>query len=542
MSRTARIEGEASPTTMHAAEPNRGTRQRAWLPLLLIAATLAVGIMIGTLVQRGAGAEDQAAAPDATPLTLPDIEPTENQFTPIVRAVRPAVVNIKVEVTDEPETAAGGGEAEPGMEDFFRRFFGGEIPEGMDPRQPHRRPGEGSGFVVDSKGYIMTNRHVVADADRVQVRFADEDEFIDAKVIGVDEETDLAVVKVDPGSRKLAVARLGNSDGVSVGDWAIAIGSPFGFRESVTVGIISAESREVDGASRAFQKFFQTDAAINPGNSGGPLVNTRGEVIGINTAIVSRTGAYQGLGFALPSNVAVGVYNQIIKLGRVARGSIGISFRDDPSQAPLLRRYGAENGGVFVNQVTPDWPADKAGIRIEDIIIEVDGTPVPDGDALIQVVSTKPVGSVIPVKLLRNGEAMTVNVEIADREELLRVANGRSEREREATAPKEAAAGTGPTFEDLTDEKRTELKFDEKDGVLVTKVAAASFAEDLGLGEGDIVVTLNRRPVSRAKALADYWRKLKPGEDVALKVMKWSPRDEEWTAVYLAGVVPANGN
>ena len=511
------------------------------MPLLLIAATLAVGIMIGTLVQNDVGAEEQAAATDATPLLLPAIEPTENQFTPIVRAVRPAVVNIKVEVTDEPEPAEGGAESEPRMEDFFRRFFGGEIPEGMDPRQPRRRPGEGSGFIVDSKGYIMTNRHVVADADRVQVRFADEDEFIDAKVIGVDEETDLAVVKVDPGSRQLAIARLGNSEGVSVGDWAIAIGSPFGFRESVTVGIISAESREVDGASRVFQKFFQTDAAINPGNSGGPLVNTRGEVIGINTAIVSRTGAYQGLGFALPSNIAVGVYNQIIKNGRVSRGSIGISFRDDSSQAPLLRRYGAENGGVFVNEVTRDWPADKAGIRIEDIIIEVDGTPVANGDALVQVVSTKPVGSTIPVKLLRNGETMTVSVEIADREELLRFANGVREREREEAAPTAGAAGTGPTFEDLTDEKRQELKFDEKDGILVTKVAPASFAEDLGLGENDIVVTINRRPVTTATALTDFWQKLKPGEDVALKVMKWSPRNEEWTAFYLAGVVPMSG-
>jgi serine protease Do len=230
----------------------------------------------------------------------------------------------------------------------------------------------------------------------------------------------------------------------------------------------------------------------------------------------------------------------------VARGSIGITFRDDASQAPLLRRYGAENGGVFVNQVTPDWPADKAGIRIEDIIVEVDGMPVADGDALIQVVSTKPVGSTVPVKLLRDGNPMTLNVEIADREELLRAANGVLEREREAptpeaTAAEATAAGTGPTFEDLSDEKRKELKFDEKDGVLVTKVAPASFAEDLGLSENDIVVTVNRRPVSTAKALTDFWQKLKPGEDVALKVMKWSPRDEEWTAFYLAGVVRLSG-
>ena len=525
---------------MDTSESSRGIRGKAWLPLLLIAGTMAIGIMIGTVVLGDVGAADDkaVAAPDATPLVVPKIQATENQFSPIVRAVRPAVVNIKVEVTARPAEVTERGEDEPGMEDFFRRFFGGQVPEGMDPRQPRRRPGEGSGFVVDAKGFIMTNRHVIEGADRVQVRFAEEDDFIDAVVIGSDEETDLAVVKVDPGDRDLTVAALGNSDGVSVGDWAIAIGSPFGFRESVTAGIISAKSREVSRTSRPFQKFFQTDAAINPGNSGGPLVNMRGEVIGINTAIVSRTGAYQGLGFALPSNVAVGVYNQIIKLGRVSRGSIGIRFRDDPSQAPLLRQYGAENGGVFVTSVTPDWPAANAGIQIEDIIVEVDGIPVADGDALIKAVSSTPVGSTVPVKLLRAGEEITVNVEIADREELLRAASGgRRPTADEEEGSEAAAVGNGITFEDLTAEKREELRFEEEDGVFVATVEPGSFAEDLGLMPNDIIVTMNRRPVDSGEDVEDFWSRLEADEDVAIKIMR--ANRGEWVAVYLAGVVPA---
>ncbi len=528
---------------MDASESSRGTRGKSWLPLLLIAATLALGIMIGTVVLGDVGAADDkaVAAPDATPLVVPEIQVTENQFSPIVRAVRPAVVNIKVEVTAPPAKVSERGEAEPGMEDFFRRFFGGQVPEGMYPRHPRRRPGEGSGFIVDAKGYIMTNRHVIEGADRVQVRFAEEDEFIDAVVIGSDEETDLAVVKVDPGDRTLTVAVLGNSDGVSVGDWAIAIGSPFGFRESVTAGIISAKSREVSSGSRAsrpFQKFFQTDAAINPGNSGGPLVNMRGEVIGINTAIVSRTGAYQGLGFALPSNIAVSVYNQIIKLGRVSRGSIGIRFRDDPSQAPLLRQYGAQNGGVFVTSVTPDWPAANAGIQIEDIIVEVDGTPVSDGDALIQAVSSRQVGSTVPVKLLRAGEEITVNVEIADREDLLRASlGGRPPAHDDEEGPQAVAVGNGITFEDLTDEKREELRFEEEDGVLVATVEPGSFADDLGLIPNDIIVTMNRRPVDSAEDVEDFWSRLEANEDVAIKIMR--ANRGEWVVVYLAGVVPA---
>src|SRR5262249_2187492 len=204
----------------------------------------------------------------------------------------------------------------------------------------------GSGVVVDRAGYVLTNNHVVDKADRIQVKFPGDSAEYDAKVIGTDESTDLAVIRVE-GKNNLTPAKIGNSDAVQVGDWAIAIGSPFGFQATVTAGIISAKERDVPDSSQ-FQHFLQTDAAINPGNSGGPLLNIRGEVIGINTAIATRTGGYQGIGFALPINTAAGVYNEIIKTGKVTRGSIGITFSPDPERnRNLLKAFGGVTEGVF---------------------------------------------------------------------------------------------------------------------------------------------------------------------------------------------------
>ena len=513
---------------------------------LLIFATLAIGIVIGSLVSHDAGAADEQAkaAPDATPLTVPDPVPAGNQFTPIVDQVSPSVVNIRVEQFRRETSSSGEGGGDDRMEEFFRRFFGMPgAPEGFENQpmpRPRPRPGEGSGVIVDAKGYIITNNHVVADADRVRVRFANggESELFDAEVIGTDVETDIAVIKVDAPGHKLTAAKIGNSDAVRVGDWAIAIGSPFGFRESVTVGIISALDRTVQNSTRriqsSFQRFFQTDAAINPGNSGGPLVNIRGEVIGINTAIVSRTGGNEGLGFSLPSNQAVDVYNQIIQHGRVARGSIGIRFSNDQSPA-LLRTYGAPDGGVMVSSVVPAGPADRAGMEVEDIIVEIDGEPVPDGDTLIDIVASTPVGSAVPIKVIRDGEPTMLDVKIADREELFAEELGLSQGDEE---PKEEAAAEvdlGISVQNLTTARREQLEF-EDDGVVVLDVEPASFAEDIGLIENDIIVAINRRPVASVGDVREIRDSLQAGDDVAFKVMRRGPAG--WTAQYVAGVLP----
>ncbi len=529
---------------MHSGDRPHRIKPAAFLPVGLVLLTLIVGIVFGTLISHDAGAADKtkAAASDATPLVVPAAEPVENQFTPIVRAVRDSVVNIRVEATATPSAEGGeGGEGEEGMEDFFRRFFGmPNPPGGFEGPTPRRRPGEGSGFIVDAKGYIITNKHVVSDADRVRVRFAGEEDFFDATVIGSDEETDVAVIKIDPASRKLAPARLGNSDAVGVGDWAIAIGSPFGYRETVTVGIISAKSREVQsiGPNRPFQKFFQTDAAINPGNSGGPLVSIRGEVIGINTAIVSRTGSYEGLGFALPSNVAVEVYNQIIKFGRVARGSIGISFNGAQTDS-LLRQYGAEHGGVFVTGVTEGWPAAKAGLKAEDVIVGIDGVSIADGDQLIDVVAHKPVGSSVNIDVLRDGEKMSMAVEVADREELLQATYGLPGEAAPSEPESASDVDLGIKVRNLTDRQKERLEYDGS-GVLVDSVDTASFADDVGLLPDDVIVAVNRRTVESVTELRKIREELSGGDDVAFKVMRRGAGG--WTAIYLADVLPAAGH
>ncbi len=509
--------------------------QRKFLPAALILCTLLIGILIGTVVSDPVGAAPEGEpVSDAAPLTVPKSEPVENQFSEIARRVRPSVVNIEVESLPESRTERRrqdpGGDIPGEMQDFFRRFFGSP-PDQPDPRRRGR--GEGSGVVVDAKGYIITNQHVVADADRIHVRFVDDDKKYEAKIIGADEETDLAVIYV-AGKKDMEAAPIGNSDVVNVGDWAIAIGSPFGYRETVTAGIISAKSREVNMAAftRPFQKFLQTDAAINPGNSGGPLLNVRGEIIGINTAIISRTGGYDGLGFALASNIAVNVYNQIIKYGRVARGSIGIQFSSAQDPA-LLRTYGDGEGGIFVSQVVEGGPAERAGMQAEDVITHIDGVAIRDGDHLIEVVAATGVGSTVPVKLIRGGKPMTVNITIADREKLF---SGRFDNGGEPPEDDETRVEFGITVQDMTERMRREMNYEADGGVLITAVEPGSFSADIGLAEGDVIVAMNRQAVSAAADIGEIRKSIEAGGDVAFKVMR-RVNSTQWRPFYFAGVL-----
>jgi serine protease Do len=263
-------------------------------------------------------------------------------------------------------------------------------------------------------------------------------------------------------------------------------------------------------------------------------LNIRGEVIGINTAIVSRSGAYEGLGFALPSNIAADVYNQIIQNGRVARGSIGIRFQGDQDPA-LLRTYGAPDGGVLVGSVTDGGPAQKAGIQDEDVIVSIAGQKIQDGDALIRVVASTQVGETAPVEVMRDGKKLTVQVTIADRAELFAEELGLSEAE-PVEEPEDVKVDLGIAVQNLTEEQRAELEYEGDDGVVVTEVEPGSFAEDLGLIEGDIIVAVNRQPVTSVSGLREIREALKPGDDLALKVMRRAPGG--WTAQYLASVLP----
>ena len=412
--------------------------------LTLIVATLSIGVIIGTIVSGGVKATSEMQKPPI--LAIPDPISMSNSFSHIAEQLEPAVVNIHVEIaakepvapprrSQAPGGGGGGRRQQPGggngaaplpgdptdpntpLGQYFGRLFGDAPPQ----EDPEPMEATGTGFIVDKAGYILTNHHVVENATKITVKLSDKSEF-PARLIGSDSYTDLAVIKIDAG-KDLTVGKFGNSDAVKTGDWVIAIGSPFGFDHTVTSGIISAKGRSADeltggGAPSKggqFQSFLQTDAAINPGNSGGPLVSMAGEVIGINTAIVSETNSFAGLGFALPSNIAIKVYNQLAQTGKVTRGSIGITYDDKPE---LLQPFGVTEG-VIVKDVLVGKPAAQAGVHAGDVITHIDGQKITSGPMLLDTIASSTVDKSVQVKILRNGKEQTIPVMIGDREKVI---------------------------------------------------------------------------------------------------------------------------
>lgn len=519
-------------------------RKQKFLSFALVLFTLAIGILIGTLVNVGVkAAKDQVAAPGASPLSVPSPVQMQSQFASIAKQVEPTVVNISTEIVQKPAVsqhhpqrkrnsnpeADPKGDDEGNMQDWIQRFFGGsggpvlEIPEG-----PQKESSLGSGVVVDRNGYILTNNHVVENATRIRVKFPTEDTQYDAHVIGTDPLTDLAVLKVD--KTNLTAAAIGNSDAIQVGDWAIAIGSPFGFNETMTVGIISAKERDIPGDASSFQHFLQTDAAINPGNSGGPLLNIRGEVIGINTMIASRNGGYQGIGFAMPINTAVKVYNEIIKNGQVVRGSIGV-YLEPENNADLLKAYGSKTG-VFVQKLQPGGPAEKAGIKPEDILTSINGKTIKKGQDLIDEVAETSVGNSVTINLLRDGKPETVKVTVGDRGKVFGTDPNKVDEPKES--PEEnTSARFGISIQPLTPGMKQNMNFTGTGGVVVSTVEPGSFAEDIGLRKQDVIVAINRQPVSSIEDVQRIQKTLKNGDSVAMRVMRRVR--SEWQTFYPAG-------
>ena len=347
-----------------------------------------------------------AAIPAASPTVLAatgDTPAPDNPFVRVAAQVTPSVVNISTVMTGKgraPSEQSRPFGNDPYFRDFFDRFF-----EGMPRRRPG--PGLGSGVIIDKSGLILTNNHVIKDADEITVRFANKQEA-KGKIVGTDGNTDLAVIRVT-AKDDLPVAILGNSDSLRVGDWAIAIGNPFGLDHTLTVGVISATGRSEVGIA-AYENFIQTDASINPGNSGGPLLNIRGEVIGINTAIVAMG---QGIGFAIPVNMARKVIDDLVKKGKVTRGWLGIGIQ--PLTPELAKSFGLQVGeGVLINQVMPGSPAESAGLKTGDLIQGVDGKTIKDPRQLQRVIGETDIGKTVEVSILRGKEQRTVKVQIRE--------------------------------------------------------------------------------------------------------------------------------
>ena len=428
-------------------------------------------------------------------------------FTDVAKRVTPAVVNITTVMT---ENVADGSpvpdELRERMEEFFGKPFG---PRGRRPGDPfdHRAPrrGQGSGVIISPDGYIVTNNHVIAQAREVSVTLPDKREFR-GKIIGVDPKSDLAVVKIDAGH--LPTMTWGDASSLQVGEYVLAVGNPFGLNSTVTLGIVSALGRGQMGITQ-YEDFIQTDAAINPGNSGGALVNTKGELVGINTAIFSQTGGYQGVGFAVSTTMAKPIYESLIKSGKVVRGYLGIGLQG--LNQDLATAFGLKDAkGALISDVKTGSPADQAGLKPGDVIVSYQGTSVEDGVALQRLVTRTTVGARVTLTVIRDGHEREVTVRVGEQPDDSKVAKVQHGDADDAL--------WGLVVEELDHDRARQLGFQGTQGVVVTRVDPDSGAERAGLSAGDVIQEMNRRPIKSVKDFEKAFADLKKGASVLILI------------------------
>ena len=490
------------------------------LILLASAATTAVVLPIATAQTSSATAvAAQPTAVPAAPLVtgLPD-------FTRLVEQVGPAVVKIDTVVGGHraaSRSAQSPDDGFPGEEqipEIFRRFFGPGFqmpaPGGQAPMP--RGHAMGTGFIISDDGYVLTNHHVIDGADEVKVTLSNRREFT-AKVVGSDEPSDVALLKID--GKDLPVLRTGDASGVKPGQWAVAIGSPFGFDQTVTAGIISAVGRSNRYANQQYVPFIQTDVAINRGNSGGPLLNTRGEVIGINSQIFSNSGGYMGVAFAIPIDVAMNVVEQLKKTGTVQRGQLGVMFQANPISSDQARGLDlSDTLGALVTEVVPGSAAAKAGIEPMDVIRSADGVTIRQPGDLPPIIGNKMPGAKMKITVFREGRERSYSVVLGelDADAVASAAAGQP-RGAPSAAPDSDANVLGLVVQDLTDAQRRRLGVDAKEGVAIARVEGRA-AREAGLSPGDVVLRVGREPVASAAELKRALRGVKAGDTVMLLV------------------------
>ena len=493
-----------------------GTRARAALGVALLMA----GVSALTWSQFSQAKETASATPPVR-MTINDKPVTRDgpwaSFSPIVKKVTPSVV--QVFVSSKIKTVSRG-ENPMGDNPLWRRFFGdefGEDPSGRPVPQPKRR-GMGSGVVVTKDGYILTNNHVVENADEVKVAFNDGREYT-AKVVGADPKSDIAVLRIKADN--LPAIEVADSDKIEVGDVVLAVGNPFGVGQTVTMGMVSATSRGNLGLD--YEDFIQTDAAINPGNSGGALIDAEGRLIGINTAILSRSGGSQGIGFAVPANLARSVMESLVKEGRVVRGFMGVNVQDvTPALAQDFQLK--ESGGALVGGVNPKTPAEKAGVQPGDVIIRFNEKPVRDSRHLkLQVAQTRP-GAKVPLTLVRDGKTKTLSVTV---KELPGTEMAALKRDEDNSNASDALDGVGVSDLNPAAQQQLRLPNDVK-GVLVTRVDPDSIAYEAGLREGDVIQEINRKPVKSAEEAVTLTENVK---DKRTRLRVWSKGGSHYVVV-----------
>lgn len=433
---------------------------------------------------------------------------TYDVFRTIAKRLNPAVVNI---YTTQIVRGRDPFHDFFGDDPFFRRFFG-DRDQGSNGDREMRQSSLGSGVVIDAQGYILTNNHVIENADEIKVSFEDNGtgrDGIDAKVVGRDPKTDIALIKIEP-TDDLIAAPLGDSQGLQVGDWVIAIGNPFNLGHTVTVGVVSAKGRALDPAS-AYDDFIQTDASINPGNSGGPLLNLRGEVVGINTAIASRTGQSAGIGFAVPINMAKEIIPQLKSTGRVVRGQLGVTIQSQWNEA-MKREFGVDYGAL-VSDVTKGSAADKAGIKRGDVILEYNGKSLKEGNELPRLVAATKPGSEIKLKVMRDGKERNMTVVVGTMKDADLAAGSEAEAET-------ITGELGLTVSDVDEDTARQLELESTEGVLVTRVKPNSPAEDAQLTRGDVILEINRTAIGSVDEYKKIVSAAKPGEQLLFLVYR----------------------
>jgi serine protease Do len=514
------------------------TRKTTLFYAVLIAiASLAVGMVIASRLDLTPASSAQMVALPAmnsTPLGGP-IDSTT--FRNIAKAQIPTVVNIRTESRQRTQdlTEFFGG---PGGEDLFRRFFGQQAPDSPSPsprqQQPRRRSpqgqlteGAGTGFVIDKAGYILTNNHVIEGADKITVAFvgAARNEEYPAKVVGHDALTDSALLQLtEMPSSPLQEAKFGDSSQMQQGDWVMAIGNPFNLGHTVTVGVISALDRPFGGTATRQQPMIQTDAAINPGNSGGPLLNIRGEVIGMNTAIYTDAAraANLGIGFATPINTVRELLPQL-RAGKISRGVIGVSISKDPITKELAKEFGLPNtNGAVISSVAPDTPAKRAGLEAGDVIVEFNGRPVTDSDSLVaMVVATKP-GTTVPVTIYRDNQRKTLSITPGELD-LEAEANGGRSPQQNGAPEREAPTATdfGMQLEPISPEIARQLDIPRgRGGAIITDVDRGSIAANSGVQPNDVIVSVNRQPVATVSQVTRALQNATAGRPVFLVVWR----------------------
>jgi serine protease Do len=426
-------------------------------------------------------------------------------FSELVKKAIPSVVNVSIVKTEQmpQQFVSPFGENDP-FNDFFKHFYGDQSPKSQKLR------GLGTGFIIDKEGYILTNNHVVEGADEITVTLTDKTTYT-AKVIGRDSKTDLALIKIN-GAKNLSPIALGDSDKMEVGDWVLAIGNPFGFNNTVTAGIISAKYRRNIGTS-SYEDYIQTDAAINQGNSGGPLVNTYGEVIGIDSAIYSQSGGSVGIGFAIPINMAKELLPQL-KKGKIVRGWLGVAVQ---AISPDLQiKLGLKDTrGALVGDVTAGGPAAKSGIETGDVIVSFDGKEITDSNDLPMIVAGTPVGKSVKIEIMRNGQKKTLEVKIGELKDTEKSA---------ASSPKSVKekmnTELGFNAGDITPDIAAQLNLTQKSGVVILEIDSGSPAEEAGLQAGDIVVEIDREKIANMNQFNKKMRSYKAGDTILFLIKR----------------------